>query len=179
MLKICCNHYITSELDLKPMPRSEGKAWIWYAMDFTEGDGKMEQLAVRFRDVDIAHSFKTVFDDSKEKMKTPSKGGAAGVDPSKASSSCAKPPADVARKLFPLEDGETEVLVVCESSSAASSSAASTSSASSSSASSTSASSSSSMASSCFVDRLLFFTVNWRAQHIPHIPQPTRVWALK
>ena len=83
-MKICCNHYITGDLDLKPMPRSEGKAWIWYAMDFTEGDGNMEQLAVRFRDADVANNFKEVFDDSKEKMKTPSKVEAAMSDPAQA-----------------------------------------------------------------------------------------------
>lgn len=108
MLKICCNHYITGDLDLKPMPRSEGKAWIWYAMDFTEGDGNMEQLAVRFRDADVANNFKEVFDDSKEKMKTPSKVEAAMSDPSKADV-ITKSPDDVSRRLFQQEDGEAGV----------------------------------------------------------------------
>ena len=89
------------------MPRSEGKAWIWYAMDFTEGDGNMEQLAVRFRDAEIANNFKAVFDDSKEKMKTPSKGEEARSDPSKASRN-AKSPANVSRRLFHQEDGKME-----------------------------------------------------------------------
>lgn len=68
VLKICCNHYITPELDLKPLPRAEGKAWVWYAMDFSESEGKMEQLAIRFRDADTAAKFKLVFEDSKLKM---------------------------------------------------------------------------------------------------------------
>ena len=103
VLKICCNHHITGDLDLKPMPISEGKAWIWYAMDFTEGDGNMEQLAVRFRDADVANNFKAVFDDSKEKMKTSSKVEAAMSDRSKADV-ITKSPVDVSRRLF--EDGE-------------------------------------------------------------------------
>ena len=111
MLKIFCNHYITGDLDLKPMPRSEGKAWIWYAMDFTEGDGNMEQLAVRFRDADVANNFKEVFDDSKEKMKTPSKVEAAMSDPSKADI-ITKSPDDVSRRLFQQEDGEAGVKYV-------------------------------------------------------------------
>lgn len=50
------------------MPRAEGKAWVWYAMDFSESEGKMEQLAIRFRDADTAAKFKLVFEDSKLKM---------------------------------------------------------------------------------------------------------------
>lgn len=32
------------------MAKSDGKAWVWYALDFSEDgdDGKMEQLALRY-----------------------------------------------------------------------------------------------------------------------------------
>ncbi|CAG5117830.1 unnamed protein product, partial [Candidula unifasciata] len=48
VLKICCNHIIEPSLSLQPMAKSEGKAWVWYALDFSEDEGKMEQLAVRY-----------------------------------------------------------------------------------------------------------------------------------
>ncbi|XP_076453510.1 LOW QUALITY PROTEIN: E3 SUMO-protein ligase RanBP2-like [Babylonia areolata] len=102
VLKICCNHFITEELDLKAMSRSEGKAWVWYAMDFSEGEGQMEKFAVRFRDADIANNFKKVFDDSKEKMKTPSKAGAKMLDPTVVNSGGKK--AEVSRRLFHQEE---------------------------------------------------------------------------
>lgn len=111
VLKICCNHFITGELDLKPMPRSDGKAWVWYAMDFSEGEGKMEQFAIRFRDVDTATKFKTVFDDSKEKMKTPSKADAKLLDPT-AENSTEK--SGVSRRLFQAEEGDDDVIFVYE-----------------------------------------------------------------
>ncbi|BFZ00232.1 hypothetical protein BsWGS_03271 [Bradybaena similaris] len=66
VLKICCNHIIEPSLSLQPMAKSEGKAWVWYALDFSEDDGKMEQLAVRFRTVEIASDFKKVFDQCRD-----------------------------------------------------------------------------------------------------------------
>ncbi|KAK0048901.1 ranBP2-like and GRIP domain-containing protein 3 [Biomphalaria pfeifferi] len=62
VLKICCNHIIDSALSLQPMAKSDGKAWVWYALDFTEEEGQMEQLAVRFRTAEIASEFKNVFE---------------------------------------------------------------------------------------------------------------------
>ncbi|XP_055867751.1 E3 SUMO-protein ligase RanBP2-like isoform X4 [Biomphalaria glabrata] len=62
VLKICCNHIIDSAISLQPMAKSDGKAWVWYALDFTEEEGQMEQLAVRFRTAEIASEFKTVFE---------------------------------------------------------------------------------------------------------------------
>ncbi|KAK7485488.1 hypothetical protein BaRGS_00023298 [Batillaria attramentaria] len=116
VLKICCNHYITPELDLKPMPRSDGKAWIWYAMDFSESEGKMEQLAIRFRDAEIANNFKQVFDESREKMRTPSKVSAASSDPNQASARYTSPDAAAAasRKLFTDDGNDDDVIFLHE-----------------------------------------------------------------
>ncbi|KAL8618871.1 hypothetical protein ACOMHN_000878 [Nucella lapillus] len=111
VLKICCNHYITGELDLKPMPRSDGKAWVWYALDFTEGPGHMEQFAVRFRDVDTAGRFKAVFDESKEKMKTPSKADIKMLDPTAANSA---ERSSVPRRLFTEEGDGSDVVFLYE-----------------------------------------------------------------
>ena len=66
ILKICCHHYITEDLELKLMPNTENKAWIWYAMDFTE-EPQMIQFAIKFRNADFAANFRDAFEDAKEK----------------------------------------------------------------------------------------------------------------
>ncbi|KAK2705042.1 hypothetical protein QYM36_017173, partial [Artemia franciscana] len=48
VLKICCNHLITPELELMPMNNSD-KAFVWYALDYSEGEMKEEKLALRFK----------------------------------------------------------------------------------------------------------------------------------
>ncbi|XP_063069341.1 E3 SUMO-protein ligase RanBP2 isoform X2 [Engraulis encrasicolus] len=64
VLKICANHWISSTMNLEPMKGTE-KAWIWSALDFAEGEGKVEQLAVRFKLQETANSFKEIFDEAK------------------------------------------------------------------------------------------------------------------
>ncbi|KAL2080824.1 hypothetical protein ACEWY4_022677 [Coilia grayii] len=64
VLKLCANHWISSAMTLEPMKRAE-KAWIWSALDFAEGEGKVEQLAVRFKLQDTANSFKEIFNEAK------------------------------------------------------------------------------------------------------------------
>uniref|UniRef100_A0A8C5FUD8 E3 SUMO-protein ligase RanBP2 n=1 Tax=Gadus morhua TaxID=8049 RepID=A0A8C5FUD8_GADMO len=65
VLKICCNHWITTAMKLEIMKGSE-KAWVWSALDFTDAkDGRVEQLAVRFKLQDVANSFKEVFEKAK------------------------------------------------------------------------------------------------------------------
>ncbi|XP_052004955.1 E3 SUMO-protein ligase RanBP2 isoform X2 [Xyrauchen texanus] len=65
VLKLCANHWITSNMKLEPMKGSE-KAWIWSAFDFAEGDGQVEQLAVRFKLQETANIFKEVFEEAKD-----------------------------------------------------------------------------------------------------------------
>ncbi|XP_073701305.1 E3 SUMO-protein ligase RanBP2 isoform X1 [Garra rufa] len=64
VLKLCANHWIDSNMKLEPMKGSE-KAWIWSAFDFAEGQGKVEQLAVRFKLQETANAFKEVFEKAK------------------------------------------------------------------------------------------------------------------
>ncbi|CAL8371149.1 unnamed protein product [Arctogadus glacialis] len=65
VLKICCNHWITTAMKLEMMKGSE-KAWVWSALDFTDAkDGRVEQLAVRFKLQDVANAFKEVFEKAK------------------------------------------------------------------------------------------------------------------
>ncbi|XP_077472520.1 E3 SUMO-protein ligase RanBP2 isoform X2 [Stigmatopora argus] len=65
VLKICANQWITAAMKLEPMKGAE-KAWVWSALDFAEeGEGKVEQLAVRFKLQETANVFKQVFDEAK------------------------------------------------------------------------------------------------------------------
>lgn len=68
ILKICCNHYITPELDLKPMPNSDGKALTWYALDSSDDEAKFEQFSVRFKTPEIASKFKEAFESAKQRL---------------------------------------------------------------------------------------------------------------
>ncbi|XP_053352928.1 RANBP2-like and GRIP domain-containing protein 5/6 isoform X1 [Clarias gariepinus] len=65
VLKLCANHWITSDMKLEPMKGAE-KAWIWSAPDFAEGEVKVEQLAVRFKLQETANSFKESFESAKD-----------------------------------------------------------------------------------------------------------------
>lgn len=74
VLKICLNQRLSDDIDLKPMARSEGKAWVWHADDYSEGEIKHEQLAIRFKTKDIADQFKRAIEDAKVgKLVTPVK----------------------------------------------------------------------------------------------------------
>ncbi len=64
VLKLCANHWIASNMKLEPMKGAE-KAWLWSAFDFAEGQGKVEQLAVRFKLQETANAFKEVFEEAK------------------------------------------------------------------------------------------------------------------
>ncbi|TSQ01575.1 E3 SUMO-protein ligase RanBP2 [Bagarius yarrelli] len=65
VLKLCANHWISSDMKLEPMKGTE-KAWIWSACDFAEGEGKVEQLAVRFKLLETANTFKEYFEKAKD-----------------------------------------------------------------------------------------------------------------
>ncbi|XP_052420523.1 RANBP2-like and GRIP domain-containing protein 5/6 isoform X11 [Carassius gibelio] len=64
VLKLCANHWIVSNMKLEPMKGAE-KAWIWSAFDFAEGQGKVEQLAVRFKLQETANAFSEIFEEAK------------------------------------------------------------------------------------------------------------------
>ncbi|MGH0135003.1 UNVERIFIED_CONTAM: hypothetical protein FKN15_006378 [Acipenser sinensis] len=63
VLKLCANHWVTADMKLEPMKGAE-RAWVWSAFDFTEGEGKVELLAVRFKQQEVANSFKENFDNA-------------------------------------------------------------------------------------------------------------------
>ena len=69
ILKICCNHYITE--DMKLIPGSNEKSWVWCTpSDYSDEQPKEEKMAVRFKNVEIAKEFKTIFDDCVKQAKT-------------------------------------------------------------------------------------------------------------
>lgn len=63
--KICCNHFILEDMELKPNCGSD-RAWVWntYA-DFADEETKNELLAIRFRTVEDTKKFKDKFDEVK------------------------------------------------------------------------------------------------------------------
>ncbi|RXN17434.1 coiled-coil domain-containing protein 138 [Labeo rohita] len=63
VLKLCANHWITTNMKLEPMKAAE-KAWTWSAFDFADGDGSAETLAVRFRLRETADAFKKSFEEA-------------------------------------------------------------------------------------------------------------------
>uniref|UniRef100_UPI00398E5AB3 E3 SUMO-protein ligase RanBP2 isoform X2 n=1 Tax=Pristiophorus japonicus TaxID=55135 RepID=UPI00398E5AB3 len=64
VLKICANHWLTPEVRIEPMKGTE-KAFIWSVMDFADDEAKMEQLAARFKQQEVATSFRDLFEEAK------------------------------------------------------------------------------------------------------------------
>ncbi len=60
--KICANHYLSIDMELKPNVGSD-KSWVYTAQDFSENEAKYEQLAIRFKNSDIANAFKSKFEE--------------------------------------------------------------------------------------------------------------------
>lgn len=107
VLKICANHYITSDMLLKPNAGSD-KSWVWNAIDYAYEEPKNEQLAIRFKTVDEASLFKAKFEEAqKVVLQSPemSKPQEKKEEISEASESLA------AR--FGLKEGEWECAVCC------------------------------------------------------------------
>ena len=63
MLKLCANHVIFEETELKSVPNLSGKGFIWVARDFAEGDveGTVEQFLIKFKNAEIGSEFETAF----------------------------------------------------------------------------------------------------------------------
>ncbi|CAF2916331.1 unnamed protein product [Rotaria sp. Silwood2] len=65
VLKLCANHQITSQMELKPHQGSEN-AYVWSAMDFADGEAKHETLCIRFKSNDNAKRFLKQFNEAKQ-----------------------------------------------------------------------------------------------------------------
>jgi Ran-binding protein 1 len=74
-LKVCANHYITSDMKLAPNVGSD-RSWVYnVAADVADGEATAETLAVRFGNSDNANEFKKAFEDAQTKNAS-AKGGA-------------------------------------------------------------------------------------------------------
>ncbi|KAL0963548.1 hypothetical protein UPYG_G00307810 [Umbra pygmaea] len=67
VLKVCANHTISQNMELKPMNTSN-QALVWTATDYAEGEGKVEQLAAKFKTPELAESFKKIFCECQSRM---------------------------------------------------------------------------------------------------------------
>lgn len=67
VLKICCNHAITKDMQLKPMSTNE-TAWCWYANDFADEHQVQEKFAARFKTVEFAREFFNTFTTCQEEI---------------------------------------------------------------------------------------------------------------
>ena len=62
-LKLCCNHYITSDMKLNPNVGSD-RSWVWSVVaDFAEEEARQETLAIRFGNSENANKFKAQFEE--------------------------------------------------------------------------------------------------------------------
>ena len=68
IFKVCANHFLTADMELKPNAGSD-RSWVWHTnADVSDGESKAEQLAVKFRNAEIAREFKEKFDACKEEL---------------------------------------------------------------------------------------------------------------
>ena len=62
--KLCCNHFVTPDMTLKPFQKSEN-SWVWHTgADFSEEEHRPETLAVRFHNKGDSNRFKEIFDNA-------------------------------------------------------------------------------------------------------------------
>ena len=70
--KLCANHFITHEMELKENAGSD-RSWVWSVnADFADGIAKAELLAVRFKHPEDAVIFRDKFQECQEKLSNPS-----------------------------------------------------------------------------------------------------------
>ena len=62
VLKICCNHFLSADMTLRPKPNSD-RTWTWFtSCDFSEGEARAEKLAASFKNAQLAQKFKEAFE---------------------------------------------------------------------------------------------------------------------
>ncbi|KAJ2519899.1 Ran GTPase binding protein Sbp1 [Coemansia sp. RSA 1939] len=65
-LKVCANHYITTDMVLSPNVGSD-RSWVWnVAADLVDDEAERQLLAIRFANSENANKFKDAFEDARE-----------------------------------------------------------------------------------------------------------------
>ena len=68
VLKLCANHPVMPDIELKPHGMS-CTSWLWVSgADYSEGEPQMQQFAVKFKSKEIADEFKHVFQDCQKRI---------------------------------------------------------------------------------------------------------------
>lgn len=87
-LKICANHFITADMDIKP-GAGKGNSLVWTThADYADEVPRVEQLAVRFKLPEEATDFKDVFESCKAKLSGAPENLQKGVSPKTTSWKC-------------------------------------------------------------------------------------------
>ena len=70
ILKLCANHLLTPDMELNANAGSD-RSWVWHTnADISDGEAKAEQLAVKFKNAEMAQEFKEKFDECRDELKT-------------------------------------------------------------------------------------------------------------
>ena len=68
VLKLCANHPVMPDIELKPHGMSS-TSWVWVSgADYSEGEPQMQQFAVKFKSKEIADEFQRVFQDCQKRI---------------------------------------------------------------------------------------------------------------
>ncbi|CAE7120855.1 unnamed protein product [Rhizoctonia solani] len=97
-LKICANHYVTTDMKLQPNVGSD-RSWVWkVAADISDGEPTAETLAIRFANSDIANDYKAAFEAAQAELSTSAD---PGVPPETTPEPAAEPPKEEAPATVP------------------------------------------------------------------------------
>uniref|UniRef100_A0A0C9REL7 RANBP2 protein n=1 Tax=Fopius arisanus TaxID=64838 RepID=A0A0C9REL7_9HYME len=67
--KVVCNILITQDLEMRVL-HSSTRAWMWAGMNFAEESPTVEELAVKFKNQELAEQFKEAVERAKEDIRT-------------------------------------------------------------------------------------------------------------
>ena len=79
VFKLCANHMISVDMELKPFPNSD-RAWLWTTLaDFSDEVAAAETLGARFKTSQIATEFKDTFEKALQSLKSEAEKGLKGL----------------------------------------------------------------------------------------------------
>lgn len=66
--KVVCNFLLTPDVEFRPLSTSE-QAWMWAGMNHAEEKACVEQLAVKFKSLELARQFKGLIDKIQQELR--------------------------------------------------------------------------------------------------------------